>query len=246
LAGSFSPSASLDGLLLIDKPAGITSHDVVDEIRRRFSLQRVGHAGTLDPAATGLLLILVGPATRGAGLFLGYDKSYRATLRLGCATDTLDQQGRVLERKEIPPLTHHQVEEVCRQFQGQIQQEIPAYSALRRMGRRSYEWARRGVKLPPKIREVTIKTLEVLDLHLPDVELEIACSKGTYIRALCADIGNALGCGGHLAQLRRIRVGPYSTDQAISLKEAAPHHLIPLGVATVRGDDSGTVPRVEK
>lgn len=218
---------SLDGLLLIDKPAGVTSHDVVDIIRRRFRIRQVGHGGTLDPAATGLLILLVGQATRRASVLLGADKSYLATLHLGIITETQDGMGRVLETREVGSLTLLQIERACVHFRGEIEQEVPAYSAVRIRGRRSYEWARAGIAIPRQKRRVTIHELKVTGVRLPDVELDVTCSKGTYIRTLCADLGTQLGCGGHMSQLRRVRAGPFSVDQAVKPEEAGPQHLLP-------------------
>lgn len=223
----------MDGLLLIDKPSGITSHDVVDHVRRRFKIRRVGHSGTLDPAATGLLILLLGRSTRNSSLFLESDKEYLATLRLGITTDTLDAQGRLLETRPVGLLTIDQMESVCGRFRGLIEQQVPAYSAVQIKGKRSYALARAGVAIPPRSRRVTIHQLHLLKLRPPEVDLKIFCSKGTYIRTLCADIGEALGCGGHLAALRRTRVGPYSIEQAVTLEEAAPQHVIPLETGVI-------------
>lgn len=217
-----------DGLLLIDKPSGLTSHDVVDAVRRRLGIRRVGHGGTLDPAATGLLILLIGPATRRADFLLTAEKTYRATLRLGVATDTQDAQGRITATREVSPISRQQLEETFARFVGQIEQEIPAYSAVWIQGRRSYELARAGVAIPPRSRRVNIRELTVLDVRLPDVEFEVICSKGTYVRTLCVDLGNALGCGGHLSRLRRTRIGPYTIEQAVKLEEARPEHIIPI------------------
>ena len=215
----------MNGILLVDKPAGITSHDVVDHARRRLGIQRIGHAGTLDPAATGLLILLIGPATRQAADFQGLDKNYRATLRLGETTDTQDSEGRILRRQEVPSFTSAQLEEVFARFRGEIEQEVPAYSAVRIQGKHSYEFARAGVEVARPVRSVTIYDLKILSVHLPDIEFEASCSKGTYIRTLCADIGETLGCGGHLCQLRRTRIGSYRIEDAVTLEELQPGHL---------------------
>lgn len=224
---SVRPSLPLNGLLLVDKPAGMTSHDVVDHVRRRFGMRRIGHGGTLDPAATGLLILLVGGATRHARFLLNADKTYQATLRLGVTTDTQDGEGKTLERREVPPLTAEQIEEVCRKFRGEIEQEIPAYSAVRFQGRRFYDLARAGKTVPHRVRRVRIHALNVTEIHLPEVDLEITCSSGTYIRTLCADLGRALGCGGHLSQLSRTKVGPFTLGQAVTLPSARAEHLVP-------------------
>ena len=223
---SARPSLPPNGLLLIDKPSGMTSHDVVDRVRRRLSMRRIGHGGTLDPAATGLLILLVGRATRHARHFLNADKTYLATLRLGETTDTQDGEGKVLERKEVPPLTAEQIEQACRRFRGEIEQEIPAYSAVRIHGKRFYDLARAGKAVPRRVRKVRIHALVVREVRLPEVGLEIVCSSGTYIRTLCADLGAALGIGGHLSRLSRTRVGPFTLQQAVPLDAAGPEQLV--------------------
>lgn len=221
-------AGAVDGLLLIDKPAGMTSHDVVDEIRRRFRMRRVGHGGTLDPAATGLLILLLGRATRHARVLLGADKTYVGTLRLGQSTDTQDAEGKVLAVREVGPLTREQVEQACARFRGQIEQEIPAYSAVRIQGRRFYDLARAGQPVPRRIRKVTVHDLRVHGLRLPDVDLELTCSSGTYVRTLCADLGDALGCCGHLKRLSRTQVGPFRLSEAVRLEDARPEHVVPV------------------
>lgn len=217
-----------DGLLLIYKPAGMTSHDVVDEIRRRFRMRRVGHGGTLDPAATGLLILLLGRATRHARILLGADKTYAGTLMLGVSTDTQDAEGKVLSTREVGPLTRERVEQACALFRGQIEQQVPAYSAVRIQGQRFYELARAGKPVPRRVRKVTVRDLRLLDLRLPEVDIELTCSSGTYVRTLCADIGDALGCGGHLLRLTRTQVGPFRLSEAVRLEEARPEHVVPV------------------
>lgn len=206
----------------------MTSHDVVDEVRRRLKIRQVGHGGTLDPQATGLLVLLVGRATRQAHILLGADKVYRATLQLGVTTDTQDKEGKVLQTTPLDSIRSEQIEEVCARFRGEIEQETPAYSASRIGGKRSYALARAGLVVPRRIRRVTIHELKVLRVELPRAHLHIRCSKGTYIRTLCADIGAALGCGGILLELRRIQVGPFSVDQAIPLEDVGPQQIRPM------------------
>ena len=221
-------SADHSGILLINKPAGITSHDAVDRIRRRFKMRRVGHGGTLDPAATGLLILLVGRATRCARLLLNADKTYFSTLRLGESTDTQDSAGKILATKPVGEISREKLEEVCQKFRGEIEQEIPAYSAVRVEGKRFYELAREGKTVPQRFRKVKIYSLKIVEIRLPEVDLEVVCSSGTYIRTLCADIGALLGCGGHLSRLSRTRVGPFSIEQAVGLDDATPAHLLPV------------------
>jgi tRNA pseudouridine55 synthase len=220
--------ASLNGLLLIDKPAGITSHDVVDYVRRRFGMRRVGHGGTLDPAATGLLILLLGPATRYARHLLNADKIYLSTLLLGITTDTQDSEGKRLETRPVGPLTPEQIEAVCVRFRGEIEQEVPAYSAVRVRGKRFYDLARAGQAVPRRVRKVRVHKLSVLEIRLPEVDLEVTCSSGTYVRTLCADIGAVLGCGGHLRRLCRTRVGPFVLEQSVKLDQAGPEHVLPV------------------
>ena len=223
----------MEGLLLIDKPEGLTSHDVVDQIRRRFKIRRVGHGGTLDPAATGLLILLVGTATRHARLLLSADKIYHSTLRLGIVTDTQDAQGRVLETHPVGLLERDQIEAVCSRFRGEIQQKVPAYSAVRIQGRRFYDLARSGKPVPSRLRKISVHELQVLDIRLPEVDLKVTCSSGTYVRTLCADIGEALGCGGHLSRLVRTRVGPFTLEQAVRLEDCREKHIFPVSALFV-------------
>ena len=206
----------------------MTSHDVVDWVRRRFRIQRVGHGGTLDPAATGLLILLVGGATRHARYLLSADKTYLATLRLGLSTDTQDAEGKALETREVPSLTVDQIEAACARFRGDIEQEVPAYSAVRIQGKRFYDLARAGKEVPHRVRRVKVHELKVLAIRLPDVDLRVTCSSGTYVRTLCADIGAVLGCGGHLNRLVRTQVGPFELSQAVKLDAAVPENLLPL------------------
>ena len=204
----------MDGLLVVDKPAGLTSHDVVDRLRRRWRVPRLGHGGTLDPMATGVLLLLFGRATKSAEILLGLDKSYDATVTLGVTTDTQDAQGRVLERRPVPTLTREQVDAACAAFRGEIEQLVPAYSAVRFGGRRGYELARAGEAVPEKRRLVQVAALEVGQVAGDQITLSVTCSKGTYVRTLAHDLGQALGCGGMLSALRRTRVGPWSIADA--------------------------------
>ncbi|MBI4227125.1 MAG: tRNA pseudouridine(55) synthase TruB [Candidatus Omnitrophica bacterium] len=221
----------MDGLLVVDKPAGLTSHDVVDRLRRRWRVARMGHGGTLDPMATGVLLILLGRATKSAETLLGLDKSYEATVTLGVTTETQDAEGRVVERRPVPPLSREQVDAACAPFRGEIEQRVPPYSAVRFGGRRGYELARAGEAVPEKRRRVRIAALEVREMAGDRVALFITCSKGTYVRTLAHDLGQALGCGGMLSALRRTRVGPWSVTEAQpldALETLPPSAVLPL------------------
>jgi tRNA pseudouridine55 synthase len=207
------------GVLVVDKPAGPTSYDVVALVRRRLGARRVGHAGTLDPEATGVLPILVGEATKLMGYLADHDKEYRAVVRLGVRTDTQDLAGRVLSEQPVPALTAADVQAILPRFTGRIRQTPPMYSALHHEGRRLYELAREGVEVAREPREVVVHSIEVEALDGPLVTLRIVCGKGTYVRTLAADLGEALGCGAAVATLARLRVGPFALAQALSYAE---------------------------
>ena len=212
-------SRGIDGVLALDKPDGWTSHDVVAKVRGIFRGPKVGHAGTLDPAATGVLPMLVGQATRIAEYLVEWDKEYRAVLRLGSTTDTQDATGTVMHEMPVPVLSPERVEEVAARFVGPINQIPPMYSAVKVAGVPLYRSAREGRVVTREPRLVTIHALTVMAMRGADIELHVHCSKGTYIRTLCADLGEALGCGGHLLSLRRTRVGPLTLDRALNLDE---------------------------
>ncbi|KAB8143238.1 tRNA pseudouridine(55) synthase TruB [Chloroflexia bacterium SDU3-3] len=209
----------MHGFLNIDKPAGMTSHDVVARLRRLARQKRVGHAGTLDPAATGVLVVALGQATR----LIEYvqdetRKSYRATVRLGATTTTDDAEGEVGVVRPVPALAQADLAQALAPFQGHIQQVPPMYSALHHEGQRLYDLARAGVTLDLPARPVVIYQIDLVELRLPDVVLDITCGKGTYIRSIARDLGAALGCGAHLAALRRTAVGTFVVAQAATLE----------------------------
>ncbi len=205
------------GILVVDKPKGITSHDVVDIARCLFGIKRIGHAGTLDPIATGVLVVLVGRATKKSHLLMGGDKEYTVRLRLGAATDTGDAFGKVINVSDVQGLTREAIEEAIMSFKGEIEQVPPMFSAVKFKGRSLYKWARKGITVSRKARRVTIKDLCIKEITPPDVVFDVRCSKGTYIRQLCADIGDRLGCSAHMAGLRRIRSGDFHISQAIDI-----------------------------
>ena len=220
----------MDGVLPVNKEAGWTSHDVVAKVRQQIGAAKVGHAGTLDPAATGLLPILIGKGTRVAEYLVNWDKEYRAQLRLGETTDTLDATGNVLERRSTQHLTPSAIVEIVDRFRGEIQQVPPMYSAVKIDGIPLYRSARAGKTVVRETRTVFIHELDVLDVAGDDVMLRVVCSKGTYIRTLCADIGEALGVGGHVRALQRTRVGPLTLDRALTVDGLIhEHHLGALG-----------------
>lgn len=214
---------SFDGVLIAHKEAGWTSHDVVAKLRRLLGESKVGHAGTLDPSATGVLPILVGRATRIAEYLIDWDKEYRAILRIGETTDTQDASGQVLTKTDPCRVNEAAIHAVVAKFRGLQRQLPPMYSAVKIGGQPLYKAARAGKTIDRVERSVTIHELEVLNIEGCDVTLRVVCSKGTYVRTLCADIGQALGVGGHLYALERRRVGPLSIDEALTIDQIASH-----------------------
>ena len=208
----------MNGIVIVDKPQGWTSQDVVSKLRGVFGTRRIGHGGTLDPMATGVLPVFVGRATRGVEFFEHADKTYEAVLQLGIHTDTEDTTGTVLEEKPVN-VTKEQLLAVLEQFRGEIDQIPPMYSALKVNGQKLYDLARQGKEVERKSRKITIFRLECLDFAGTSVKLLVHCSKGTYIRTLCKDIGETLGCGGCMAALRRVQAGEYTIAQAVSMEE---------------------------
>lgn len=210
--------AALGGVLAVDKPAGWTSMDVCAKLRGVFHQKRVGHGGTLDPMATGVLPVFLGRATRAVEYVTEGEKEYIAALRLGLITDTQDTTGTILEEREAT-VTGEQLEAVLARFTGEIEQLPPMYSAIKVQGKKLYELARKGIEVERKPRPVTIRTLEAVGRSDEgDVTLRVVCSKGTYVRTLCHDIGQTLGCGGCMAALRRVRVGAFPIEQAVSME----------------------------
>jgi tRNA pseudouridine55 synthase len=204
-----------DGILNINKASGWTSHDVVARVRRVLGTSRVGHAGTLDPMATGVLIVCVGMATRVAEFLMASRKVYRAVARLGVVTDTYDVDGNTTAIAPLPSLTRDQVVQVLLPFLGDIEQRPPAYSAVKQDGVPAYRRARRGEDVHLAARKVSVYGIEVLDWQPPDLTIEVTCGPGTYIRSLVHDFGQALGCGATLAALTRLRSGRFTLDDAI-------------------------------
>ena len=212
-----------DGILNLNKPRGLTSHDVVDRIRGLTGIRRVGHAGTLDPLSTGVLLICVGRATRVAEYLMSGQKAYRARVRLGITTDTYDAEGQVVAERPVE-VDRTQVEAALAQFRGLIQQMPPLYSALKHQGTPLHRLARRGVAaedLSLQARQVEISRLELTTWEPPTCMLEVTCSPGTYVRSLAHDLGQALGCGAHLTALARLASGDFRLEEALTLEEFA-------------------------
>jgi len=210
---------ALDGVLLLDKPVGLSSNHALQRARRAMDAAKAGHTGTLDPFATGLLVCCMGRATKISGAMLDADKAYRATLQFGEETDSGDLTGHVVARAaEGVAVTQAALLDALSRFQGTIEQVPPMYSALKRDGKPLYEYARQGIELDRPPRQVTIHRIDLLSLEGGRAEIDVACSKGTYIRTLAQDIGRVLGCYAHLAALRRTHVGPFSLDRAVTLE----------------------------
>jgi len=209
----------MNGILIVDKPQGMTSHAVVGRVRRLFGLRKVGHAGTLDPLATGVLVVALGQATRILQYLMEENKTYRASLLLGMKTDTQDSEGQVIETHETSHLGTEQILDVCMSMVGSIDQLPPMYSALKKDGVPLYKLARQGIEVVRTARTVTIFSLQSLTVQSPHVSFDVCCSKGTYVRTLCHDIGAKLGCGAHLTSLRRLQSAPFTEDDAVTLDE---------------------------
>ena len=236
----------MNGVLVIDKVAGPTSHDVVASVRRLLKIKKVGHTGTLDPAATGVLPLVLGKATKVARFLSSASKSYHAVVRLGITTDTLDAVGEVLEEKEVN-VERASVEAELEAFRGEIEQIPPMYSAKKIEGKRLYELARSGIEVERPAKQVTISSLDLLGFDGLDIELDVTCSAGTYMRVLAQDLGEAPGCGAHLHALRRTQAGPFDLSRSITLDELgdnperAAELLVPMGDA-LQGLPSIAVP----
>lgn len=233
-----SPFGTLDafnGLLLVDKPAGPTSHDLVDEIRRRFRIEKVGHGGTLDPMATGLLIILLGRGTKLSNYVMGADKVYEGLMHLGVTTDTEDLDGKVLAQTGCDGVTREKIEGEMAKRVGDVMQTPPMISAVKLDGVPLYKLARKGKTVERKPRLIHIYEFKLLNFSLPWVRFLLRCTKGTYVRTLCADVGRALGCGAYLEQLRRTQSGFMKVENAIGYEtilgldlEQLAKHVIPI------------------
>jgi len=243
----------MNGVVVVDKPAGITSHDAVGRVRRILGAGKAGHTGTLDPMATGVLPVCVGEATKLAAFLAADDKTYEVTMRLGVRTDTLDMTGRVLGEQE-PRVTGEDIRAVLEGFAGTITQVPPQYSAVKVRGRALYKWARKGVHLEPPAREVEIRAIRLRAVEMPRVRFDVTCSKGTYVRTLCADMGERLGCGAALESLRRTASGRFRLEDAVCLeggsdaaiRERLERALIPPGRALAGVADIPVPPHLEE
>jgi len=212
------------GLIVVDKPSGPTSFEVVQRVRRGLGVRRAGHTGTLDPLASGVLPICLGEATKLVPYLVGHDKGYRATARLGVTTDTFDSAGNVVHERPVPDLDDAAVEAALAPLRGAIRQRPPAFSAVHVDGERAMARARRGEAVEVPERDVIVHSLTVVRRTTTEIDLDVVCGSGTYVRSLVSDLGEALGCGAHLCALRRDRVGSFGLDQAISLADVEADH----------------------
>ncbi len=224
-----SLAATPDGVLLVDKAEGMTSHDVVALVRRRLEIKKVGHCGTLDPIATGLLLLTLGRGTKIQDLLMSEDKEYVGTLTLGASTSTQDREGEILETKPVPPLSEEQIRAAFEKFRGDFYQMPPMVSAIKHAGVPLYKLARQGKVVEREPRLVHVYRYVIDKIALPDIDFTVVCSKGFYVRTYAHDIGDALGCGAHLKNLRRTKSGRFGLDRSITVDEirnAAPQEIL--------------------
>jgi len=206
------------GVLLLDKPLGISSNKALQTVKRLFQAQKAGHTGSLDPLANGMLPLCFGEATKLSSYLLDADKYYQVTVKLGITTTTADAEGEITEQKPTDHITPEQINKVIAQFMGPQDQLPPMYSAIKQEGKRLYELARQGIEVERKTRRIEIKAIDLLNINLPNFELAVHCTKGTYIRTLAEDMGKQLGCGAHVAQLRRTAVGRYRGMEMITME----------------------------
>ena len=209
----------MEGVLLVDKPKGMTSHDVVYRLRRKLQMKRIGHAGTLDPMATGLLIMLIGKATRISQYLISIDKIYEGEVTLGVTTNSQDAEGEVMETQPVPPLTEEQVRETMKTFLGDQYQMPPMFSAIKIGGVPLYKLARKGEEVVREPRFIRVASLDLLSFSSPKLTFNMACTKGTYVRTIAHALGNKLGCGGHLSALRRTGSGQFTIAQCTTLDD---------------------------
>ncbi len=212
----YSPES---GVLLVDKPEDWTSHDVVNCVRRRFKVKKVGHCGTLDPIATGLLILVLGKATKLSDRFRDHDKVYSGVMRLGAETSSQDREGEVISTCDSVDFTDDKIRAEAANFEGEQEQVPPMVSAVKVNGKKLYELARQGKEVERQARNVMVHELTIEKIALPDVWFRLHCSKGTYVRTICADLGRRLGCGAYVQRLRRLQSGPFQVDDGVSMEE---------------------------
>jgi tRNA pseudouridine55 synthase len=216
---SIRPPKEIEGVLLVDKPTGMTSHDVVYRLRRKLQIQRIGHAGTLDPMATGLLIMLVGKATKISQYLISLDKVYEGEVTLGVTTNSQDAEGEVMETRPVPPLAEEQLRTAMKTFLGDQYQQPPMFSAVKIGGVPLYKMARKGEEVEREPRFIRIAAFELLSFNSPKLTFRLACTKGTYVRTVAKDLGDKLGCGAHLSALRRTGSGKFTIEQCTPLAE---------------------------
>lgn len=214
------------GILIVDKPQHMTSARVISRIKKISGIRKAGHTGTLDPMATGVMVCTINRATRLSRFFLNSNKKYEAVLKLGVETDTLDATGRIVATHQTGTVSEQAVRAACKQFEGEINQVPPIYSALKHNGAPLYKYARNGTPVTKPPRKVFISYIKLIDINLPEIRFETKCSSGTYIRSLCADIGNVLECGGHLKELKRTECGGYGIHDSMSLNDIESHRSL--------------------
>ncbi|NPV85953.1 MAG: tRNA pseudouridine(55) synthase TruB [Anaerolineae bacterium] len=235
---NFDVKNAISGVLVVDKPVGLTSHDVVQIIRKGTNIRRAGHTGTLDPRASGVLVVLIGPAVRLSEYVSASDKRYQAILRLGTSTDTYDAEGQVTSSSAVN-ITEKEFEEALKKFVGEIEQVPPPYSAVKVKGRKAYDMAREGEEVDLQPRKIHVYSLDLLEWAPPEAVIDVYCSSGTYVRSLAHDLGEALGCGAHLIGLRRTKSGRFTLRDAVPLRKLREtfdtgtwyHYLIPAAEA---------------
>ena len=226
----------MDIIISLNKPTGITSQDAVTKVKRILNVKKAGHTGTLDPMATGLLLVCINKATRLASHFTNLDKEYRAIMKLGESTDTQDAEGTVTATSDKVDFDEGMIRDALKAFEGKIHQQPPMFSALKHKGKALYKYAREGIEIERKTREINIYGIELLKIELPYVEFNVRCSKGTYIRTLCYDIGQKLGTEAHMSELERTAIGTFKVDDSLSpdeLRSAAERAQLNKGVYTL-------------
>ena len=206
----------IDGIVLLDKPAGLTSHDLVDKAREIFGQRKVGHTGILDPLATGLMLMLLGKGTMLSAWLTSADKKYSAVFQFGKSTESFDGEGKIVEEKDPGQMDAEQFEDLCRNFTGKINQLIPAYSAKKVKGKKMYKSARKGEKVPEKFKDIEIYSIKTTSFNWPEVQLDIYCSTGTYVRSIAHEMGQKLGCGAYLKKLVRTAINDFTLNQAVT------------------------------
>ncbi|MDP0500945.1 MAG: tRNA pseudouridine(55) synthase TruB [Verrucomicrobiota bacterium JB022] len=212
-------NGDFEGVLLIDKPSGMTSHDVVDRVRRKLKMKRVGHAGTLDPSATGLMIVLVGKATKLSQFLMGLDKVYEGVIRFGQATTTQDADGEVVSEQEVPDLSEEMLQGYLKSFLGDQYQTPPMFSAKKVDGVPLYKLARKGKEIEREPRVIRVIEFTLDSWNRPDAEVTVACSKGTYVRTLAHDLGEKVGCGAHLKDLRRVEIDKFVIEDSLELAD---------------------------